>query len=82
MKRTMLYSAGLVFLAAAAVAASDVLERSKADVIEISVPADQLDDCRETLSQVAEMPIVSDSGTPILFPDADELPSVICVADI
>ncbi|PIL18650.1 hypothetical protein P775_18945 [Puniceibacterium antarcticum] len=79
MTRLFATTASLIFVAAAAFAASGSSFENELTVIEIEVPATKLAECRETLSQVAQMPTVSDDGTPLLFGVDDDLPSVICV---
>ena len=81
MKRALLIAAAMTTAAVAAVAATDIQTTSKADVIEIQVPAHKLAECQETLAQVAGMPVVTDAGTPVLFPATQDLPSVRCVAE-
>ena len=73
-------AAGFTFIAAAALGATDVLDRDTHEVIEIDVTADELAECRETLAQVASMPAVHDNGTPVLFNwGQSDLPEVRCV---
>lgn len=79
MKKTALSAFALLFAAAGAVAATDVLSDDAPTVIEIEVDAADLARCQETLAQVAQMPAVSDDGTPILFDASDDLPQVACV---
>ncbi|ETX14209.1 hypothetical protein OCH239_04985 [Roseivivax halodurans JCM 10272] len=83
MPRIALATLGLASIAAASIAAAGVLERPEQDVIEIEVALDELKECRETLAQVAQMPAVSDNGSPIFFDSAQDLPGVRCVvADV
>ncbi|KMK66483.1 hypothetical protein [Puniceibacterium sp. IMCC21224] len=65
--------------AAAAWAATEALGNDGPTVIEIEVAANELAECRATLSQVAQMPAVYDNGSPILFNFSDDLPTVDCV---
>ena len=80
MKRAFLIAAAVATAAAAtAFGGTEVEPTASADVIEIEVPAHKLAECQETLAQVANMPVVTDTGTPVLFPADQSLPSVRCV---
>ena len=65
---------------AAPFAADALIEKRDNTVITIEVPVEDLARCRETLRQVAQMPAVTDDGTPIASTFSEELPSVACVA--
>ncbi|SLN73763.1 hypothetical protein ROJ8625_03981 [Roseivivax jejudonensis] len=80
MRRNVIIASGLLFAAAASVTATQALTPSEPEVIEIEVSADELQECRETLAQVAQMPAVTDSGSPLLLGVSEDLPSVRCVA--
>ncbi|SNR28068.1 hypothetical protein [Puniceibacterium sediminis] len=79
MTRLFAIAAGMICVAAAAWAATGALDDGGPTVIEIEVTAGKLSECRATLAQVARMPAVSDSGTPILFGVNEDLPTVACV---
>ncbi len=79
MKRLIALTTALTCVAAAAWAATGSFDDSGPTVIEIEVSADKLSECRETLSEVAQMPAVYDNGSPILFGVNEELPTVACV---
>lgn len=79
MKKTALSTFALLFAAAGAVAATDVLLVDTPTVIEIEVDAADLARCQETLAQVAQMPVVTDNGSATWFSNADDLPQVACV---
>ena len=79
MRRTALTAAALTCVAAASFAATNVLKAPDPEVIEIEVSAGELNDCRETLAQVAQAPAVADNGSPLFFDRAQDLPSVRCV---
>ncbi|WP_417720878.1 hypothetical protein [Salipiger sp.] len=81
MIRLAIVSAAAVCTAAAAFAATELLG-DEPEVIEIRVAPSELADCRDTLRQVGQMPVVTDEGTPMLFGANDDLPGVVCVADI
>ncbi|MFW2543298.1 hypothetical protein ACN2XU_11700 [Primorskyibacter sp. 2E107] len=79
MKKIPLYTIALLFTAAGTFAATAALVDREPSVIEIEVDAQDLARCQETLAQVAQMPAVTDGGSPILFDSADDLPQVACV---
>lgn len=79
MTRLLATTAGLICVAAAALAATGALEDNGPTVIEIEVSAAKLSECRDTLAEVAQMPAVYDNGSPILFGADEDLPSVTCV---
>ncbi|ETW11709.1 hypothetical protein ATO8_15718 [Roseivivax marinus] len=79
MRRIGFVALGSIAAVAASVAAAQVMTGQTQEVIEITVSADELQECRETLAQVASMPAVHDNGTPILFDASSDLPSVRCV---
>lgn len=52
-------------------------------VTEIRVSADELQECRATLKELEQRPVVTDGGT--LVPDFlanEELPRTVCVLDV
>jgi len=79
MTRLFVLTAAATCVSVAAFAATEALMTDEPEVIEISVSADELADCRETLREVGQMPAVTDGGSPILFDDAADLPQVACV---
>ncbi len=80
MKRTAFALSFAMLGTVTAVAASDLIDERPQEVIEISVSADELAECRETLAQVASMPARHDNGTPILFDwGQNDMPQVRCV---
>ncbi|WGW03832.1 hypothetical protein [Tropicibacter oceani] len=79
MKKTAAYTTALLFIAAGALAATEALTTAQPEVIKIEVDAADLDRCRETLAQVAQMPVVTDDGSSAWFSNADDLPQVACV---
>lgn len=79
MNKLPVYLFALSATATAAFAATEFLAPVEQEVIEIEVSPDELARCQETLAQVAQMPIVSDSGRPLPASSADGLPSVACV---
>ena len=50
-----------------------------AEVIKIEVSPDELAECRQSLREIGQMPAVTDSGSPILFDDTNDMPGVACV---
>ncbi len=79
MTRLIAATSALICVAAAAWAASGSLDAQVPTVIRIEVSTAELTDCRETLSDAAQMPAVHDNGSPILFGTSDDLPTVACV---
>ncbi|MHA7870440.1 MAG: hypothetical protein ACX93U_23455 [Salipiger thiooxidans] len=63
----------------AAFAATEAMMSEEAEVIKIEVSPDELADCRQSLREIGQMPAVTDSGSPILFDDTTDMPSVACV---
>ena len=63
----------------AAFAATEAMMSEEAEVIKIEVSPDELADCRKSLREIGQMPAVTDSGSPILFDDTTDMPSVACV---
>ncbi|KUF09264.1 hypothetical protein [Pseudoponticoccus marisrubri] len=81
MKKLLAYTTAFFCAAAGALAATDALMPAEPEVIEIEVAPHELQECRDTLAQVAQRPAVSDSGTPLLFDwTTEDLPGVVCVA--
>ena len=67
--------------AAGVFAATDASwDASAPAVIEIAVEADELARCEQTLRNLAGQPVVTDAGTPVIFNDTSDLPTVVCVA--
>ncbi|GAA4218240.1 hypothetical protein J4E08_14485 [Sagittula sp. NFXS13] len=66
--------------ATAAFAATDMMAPSQPEVIEIEVAPHELAQCRETLAQVASMPVVSDEGYALPVSASEGLPTVACVS--
>ena len=79
MKRAKLTLTALILTGAGALAATAALGPQEPEVIEIAVAAQALDACRETLAQVAQIPVRSDSGLPVFFQPDSDLPIVRCV---
>lgn len=80
MTRLIVFALVATFTAAGVIAATDDdIFGGKDVVMEIEVSADRLAKCRQTLSDVAGMPVVNDEGSPVLFHDAVDLPRVVCV---
>ncbi|MFD1343190.1 hypothetical protein [Litorisediminicola beolgyonensis] len=81
MRRLFLFAGLLSSVAAAAYGAVGILAPVEPTIIRIEVSADRLAECRETLAQVASMPVVADNGTPALFDISPDLPQVACVLE-
>lgn len=80
MTRLIVFALTAIFTAAGVIAATDDDIFGGNDVVmEIEVSADRLAECRQTLREVAGMPVVNDEGSTMLFHDASDLPRVICV---
>lgn len=82
MYRLAALTTATVMIAVTGFAASDVLMPGAPEVIRIEVAPEDLADCRQTLQEVGAMPGVADDGTPLVFDDTDELPSVVCTLAI
>lgn len=81
MTRLPVFALATIFAAAGVIAATgDDSLGASGFVVEIKVAADRLAECRQTLHDVAGMPVVNDEGSPVLFHDAPDLPQVVCVA--
>ena len=79
MTKTYTIAAALTLVAAASWATTEVLVPEEPTVIEITVAAHELDDCNQTLREVAQQPAVHDNGSPMFFDFAEDMPSVRCV---
>ncbi|MGR3481813.1 hypothetical protein [Salipiger marinus] len=80
MLRLTLLTAITTCTAVAAFAATEALMTENTTVIDIEVAPEDLARCEMTLQQVAGMPVVTDSGSPMLVDESADLPSVRCVA--
>ncbi|TNF19620.1 MAG: hypothetical protein EP318_13930 [Rhodobacteraceae bacterium] len=80
MPRLIVLALAAIFAAAGVIAATDDAIFGGNDVVmEIEVSADRLAECRQTLRDVAGMPVVNDEGSAMLFHDTSDLPRVVCV---
>lgn len=80
MTRTIVVALAAIFAAAGVIAATDDDIFATDDfVVEIEVSQAELSECRQTLRDVAGMPVVNDEGSTVLFHDASDLPQVVCV---
>ena len=79
MTRLIAWTITAAFASVAAFAASDAMTTDAPEVIEIEVSADELASCQKGLREAAEIPAVTDAGTPIFFDRTEDMPRVACV---
>lgn len=82
MFRLALLSAAAATVAVTAFAGVDAFITGKPDVIRIEVAPEELAACERTLREVGVMPGVTDNGSPIVFDNTDDLPTVVCAIPI